>query len=493
MRILILVGIAILATAGGIGTYVALKDPEKLSIDLASRQGVVAEKARVSWTRAKSQSNRRANHTTRFGQRAESGKEPGENPGSRTALAGGRAATRKDSLYRSAKGRAAERGGVSPSGHSRADTRSNASEERFEPGEVLVANAPPDLEQAVFSLGFRVDERFQLPRLGMRVIGLRTPSQMSVPAAIRLLRRQFPSVTIDANHLYELAGGPNFPESYARMLIGWPKAPAECGAGVRLGMIDAGVAPDHPALAGASIDYRSFHQDGRSPGPAEHGTAVAAMMVGAPRSGEGWGGLLPGAQLTVANIFQFNKNGELSASARGLLKAIDFMAEKGVHVVNMSIAGSDNDVVRRAVQKAREMGLLLVAAAGNWGSATRPAYPAAYKEVIAVTAVDANREIYKFANRGEYIDFAAPGVRVWTAVPGGGRFQSGTSFASPYISVLAGISIARGHENQPDAVRKVLRSKIVDLGVPGRDDTFGWGLIGAQPSCTVRPKTELRG
>jgi subtilisin family serine protease len=207
------------------------------------------------------------------------------------------------------------------------------------------------------------------------------------------------------------------------------------------------------------------------------------MMVGEARSGSGWGGLLPGARLTAANIFQFGANREITASASGLLEAIDWMAERQVDVVNMSIAGSNNKIVRQVVEKAGKRGLVLVAAAGNWGTAARPAYPAAYDDVIAVTAVDADRRIYEFANTGHYIDFAAPGVRIWTAIPGGGQYQSGTSFASPYVSVLTGLAVSRGHPRDPEAVRQTLRRRVVDLGTPGRDDVFGWGLVDMQPRC----------
>jgi len=266
-------------------------------------------------------------------------------------------------------------------------------------------------------------------------------------------------------------------------LIGWSKVAEGCGAGVRIGMIDAGVDTNHPALVRVDLDYREFNQPNRQPGPAEHGTAVASMMVGQPTEGKGWGGLLPGAYLAAANMFEVNEKGKVVGKARGLLSAVDWIADQDVHALNLSIAGPDNRVIRKAFRKAGERGMVLIAAAGNWGSETRPAYPAAYQHVIAVTAVNANRDVYKHANRGRYIDFAAPGVRVWTAIPGGGKFQSGTSFASPYVSVLTALAIASGARNRPDALRDLLRASAIDLGDPGRDDVFGWGLIGLERQC----------
>ncbi len=352
-------------------------------------------------------------------------------------------------------------------------------ENRYEDGELLVVNPPPRFERPARRLGFAVIETVQLPQLSLEVFRLRTPPGLGVPEAITLLRRRFPGSIIDANHLYEPQRGAQFAASDARGLIGWAKATADCGKGVRLGMIDASVDVGHPALAGQRIRYRSFHKSRRKPGPADHGTAIAAMLIGKPS----WGGLLPGAELRAGNIFEVNEAGQVVGNAVGLLKAIDWLAKERVHVINLSVAGADNKVMRIAFKRAQKKNLVMVAAAGNWGSADRPAYPAAYKHVIAVTAFGKKWVIYFKANRGPYIDFAAPGVRVWTAVPGGGRFQSGTSFATPYIAVLMALEIVRSPGRSSYTLRRFLRKYAVDLGAPGRDDVFGWGFVDMQPDC----------
>jgi subtilisin family serine protease len=167
------------------------------------------------------------------------------------------------------------------------------------------------------------------------------------------------------------------------------------------------------------------------------------------------------------------------------------MAEQEVEVVNLSMAGPDNGVVRLATERALQQGLILVAAAGNGASATEPAYPAAYSAVIAVTAVSADGNVYAYANRGPYIDFAAPGVRLWTAVPNGGRFQSGTSFAAPYVTSMAALALAGSAEHNVEAVHSRLRQDALDLGPPGRDDVFGWGLVRMQPVCPEAVKAAL--
>jgi subtilisin family serine protease len=125
----------------------------------------------------------------------------------------------------------------------------------------------------------------------------------------------------------------------------------------------------------------------------------------------------------------------------------------------------------------------IVAAAGNGGVGARPYYPAAYEDVLAVTAISGKkRKVYKSANRGSYIDFAAPGVKVYAAVPGGGQNMSGTSFASPFVAVIVALQAAHMRRT-PGRLRKLLKRGAIDLGTPGKDDVYGWGMINMQPSC----------
>ena len=247
-------------------------------------------------------------------------------------------------------------------------------------------------------------------------------------------------------------------------------------------MIDSGVDLKHPALVGQNIEFRSFHNRNRKQGPSNHGTAVAAILVGKPGV-KGWGGLLPGAELKAANMFEINKIGKKVGNVIALLKGLNWMAQQKVHVVNLSIAGTNNRAVNKAFKAARKKGLVMVAAVGNWGRADKPAYPAAYSQVLAVTAVGPYRGVYKKANKGNYIEFAAPGVRLWTAVPGGGKYQSGTSFATPYVSALLGLEIAKGASKSPGELRNILRGSVGDLGKPGKDTTYGWGFVEKQPNC----------
>ena len=118
---------------------------------------------------------------------------------------------------------------------------------------------------------------------------------------------------------------------------------------------------------------------------------------------------------------------------------------------------------------------MIIAAAGNGGPVAKPMYPAAYDMVVAVTAVDAGGQVYRLANRGAYLDLAAPGVSVLHAKAGGGySASSGTSFAVPFAATAA----ARLKRLDPGAnALQLLLQSAQDLGAPGKDEIYGYGLL----------------
>lgn len=352
----------------------------------------------------------------------------------------------------------------------------------YEPGEVVLADPPNGFEDKIRPQGFRVTEHIRLSKLGISLVRVATPPGMSVPDAIRLLARELPGVTIDANSRFDPSAGIGIDRASAnpRAIAGWEDLSPTCGKGLVIGQIDSGVDITHPALKGRDVTYRSFTKPGRQPGPPDHGTSVASMLVGNAE----WGGLMPGAKLYAANMFEMDENGKKVGSAVGLLQSIDWLVSLNVNAVNLSIAGSDNEVVRKAFGMARRQNMILVAAVGNWGSADKPAYPAAYEHVVAVTATKGPELIYSHANSGNYVDFSAPGVGIYTALPGGGgKPQSGTSFATPYITVMAAILAHAGKTPDADTLRKLLSHATRDLGRPGKDEIFGMGSVKAKPVC----------
>lgn len=379
------------------------------------------------------------------------------------------------------------------------------------PNELIVLDPPADFAAAIAALGYTIVETRRLEALSMTFVRLRIPNGLTLDDAQRQIETRFPGISIDANHYFipaqDQSAVPRFRrqdaapspgnerglasatadkiiESRARRMIGWKDVPPRCGDGVRIGMIDGAVDTTHPALADQSIAVRDFYDPAFKPGAQDHGTAMAALFVGRPGR-DGLGGLLPGAGLRVATIFSITPDGRTVGSASALLRGIDWLVQEKVHVVNIGLTGPDDKNVRKAMTIAQKNDLMVVAAVGNrgWGP-DRPAYPAAYYNVIAVTAVGAYRGIMADANTGPYVAFAAPGEQILTAVPGGGKaYQAGTSFAAAFITALVGMEIFNGAAHDPDTLSEILRRQIEDLGAPGRDDVYGWGFVTRQPGC----------
>jgi len=163
-----------------------------------------------------------------------------------------------------------------------------------------------------------------------------------------------------------------------------------------------------------------------------------------------------------------------------VLKGLDWAGTSKANIVNMSFAGAADSELQRMLAALRRNGIALIAAAGNAGPNARPLYPAAYPEVIAVTATDADDKVFDQANRGTHIAVAAPGVAILAAAPDEGyRMQSGTSFAAAQVSGVAALLIERNRNLDAVSIRRILTATARDLGAPGHDDQFGAGLVDA--------------
>lgn len=185
--------------------------------------------------------------------------------------------------------------------------------QRIIDGEILVANPPGGFETEARSLGFLVIERIRLSNLEMDALRLKIPRSLTVSQALAIIERRFPDATAEVNAVFGPSVG-SAPASLARDAVSWPQVGDACGRDVRIGIIDGVVETSHAALAGQRLTYRSFHRKGWRPTAAEHGTAIAAMMIGKPAD-RGFGGVLPGAQVFAGNIFGKNREGLVGGDA----------------------------------------------------------------------------------------------------------------------------------------------------------------------------------
>jgi len=349
-----------------------------------------------------------------------------------------------------------------------------------EPGELMVVSADMNeaqqLQQTAQSMGLGIKRRTPLGHLGLVVSVFRVPRGTTVADALAQLRQAMPNAWLDANHRYQLQAGEE--ARYAARTIAWT-AHAGCGAGLDVGLIDTAIDTDHPLFKGRKIVQRVFLASGIAVAPKEHGTATASILVGGAPTG-----LMPDAQLHVAAVFRLRNKKEIDTTAEWVIKALDWLVGERVAAINMSFGGPRNLLVEAAVQRVLARGIAVVAAAGNGGADGAPVYPAAQSGVIAVTAIDANLKPYERATHGDYISFAAPGVDVWVATPGGnGAYATGTSYAAPFVTAIVAAAKWSDPKRNGAALDKLLQSKAKDLGAPGRDKIFGWGLIQMPGEC----------
>jgi hypothetical protein len=348
----------------------------------------------------------------------------------------------------------------------------------YVPDELVVANLADDARDDIGRFGFVVLGEQRLGSLGLTVTRLRVPRQMTAPAARTLLASQYPGVLVDLNAIYRPQGQLVLPpRDYPTKLIGWGQAPRGCGEGLRIGLLDTAVDTESPGLRGARIVQQSFLPPGARMASSEHGTAIAAILVA--QQSAGGAGLLPGAELAVAGAFGADAEGIPIADVMALVGGLDWLVGLRAPVVNMSFAGEANAVVALALRQVTAGRAIVVAAVGNGGPTAPPAFPADQPGVIGVTAVDNHSRPYADANRGDHIDFAAPGVRVWTP----GHFHTGTSFAAPFVTAAVAARLPRGAAADADVIADSLARTAVDLGPPGRDPVFGRGLIQLANPC----------
>lgn len=268
------------------------------------------------------------------------------------------------------------------------------------------------------------------------------------------------------------------------------------GAGVKVGIIDSGIDYNHPDLKDnykGGYNFIDNNSDPYDDDSISHGTRIAGIIA-AKDNGTGVVGVAPEASLYAIKIFGANgAGGDLST----IIAGIDWAIDNGMNVVNLS-TGFDSMIAELVPETFRPLkeicdlayikGIVMVAAAGNEGRDRVPV-PAAYESVIAVSATDQSNQSSIFingktSNYGTAIDLAAPGSNIISTIQGGGyAVESGTSFAAPHIAgavavVLSmGIRDANNDGNLAEEARQILSSTATDLGTPGRDTIFGWGLV----------------
>ena len=259
------------------------------------------------------------------------------------------------------------------------------------------------------------------------------------------------------------------------------------GKGIKVAVADTGIDYKHP-------DLRANYRGGVSFVPGEpdpidhnrHGTHVAGTIA-ATRNCLGVVGVAPSAYLHSVKVLNSRGRGLFSY----LIGGLEWCIRHKIDIINMSLGAlSAPTAVKRMCDIAYSKGILLVAAAGNSGGAV--GYPAKYPSVIAVSATDSNDNLAHFSSRGPEVELCAPGVNITSTLPGG-RYGnlSGTSMASPHVAGAAALALSSHRYihrvgRTSTIVRRLLAWTADDLGPPGRDPNFGFGMVDAEQAAFER-------
>lgn len=356
-------------------------------------------------------------------------------------------------------------------------TRNDVAAPSGAPEYVIVGSgaAISEAQVVLTSAGASILRSVSLGSLGVRIVSIDLNGAMTLSQMRALLAQRRIAVTVDRHTVYAAAKG----RVYASRLVGLPpETSCTLRRSVRIGLIDGPVDLKTPALQGVTIFSNSVLNARERVGSADHATGIAALIA-SPGAHDIPPGFAPGAQLF--SVVAFARNGGRDvARLENIAEALDWLISRKVSLVNMSLAGAPNDTLEEIIRIADAKGLIMVAAAGNAGR-ERVAYPASDPRVIAVTAVDAAKRLYRKANTGKQVDFAAPGVDLLVPRNRGSAYRTGTSYAAAVASGLIAQELARGRIDRRTLINR-LKSRAEDLGAAGRDSQFGWGLL-KTPGC----------
>jgi Subtilase family/Bacterial Ig domain len=295
------------------------------------------------------------------------------------------------------------------------------------------------------------------------------------------LRRSGMFSSVEREHLVHVAEAPN--DTYYLAQWGLPRAgvPAawglSTGAGITVGIVDTGVDATHPDLQGQLLPGYDFLND--DPDPKDdngHGTRMSGIVGALCNNAEGVCGIAPAAKVLPVKVLDAQGYGPYSAVANGIIYAVDH----GARVINLSLVGTaPSSILQAAVDYATAHDVVLVAAAGNYGT-DAPGYPAASNGAVAVAAINDADAHPSFSNYGAWVNVSAPGVDIVTTTTDGGYATStGTSPAAAFGSgVFALLLSANPTMSRSEAIARV-QAGAADLGTTGWDPYFGWGRVDA--------------
>ena len=355
----------------------------------------------------------------------------------------------------------------------------------YVPGRIVVkfkeGLSPASLAQAHARYNAVVKE--EIPQIGVQILSV-PPGEVEAKIAAY---RVDPRVEFaEPDYIAQVAYEPNDP-SYGNGTQWGPQkifAPqawdlSTGDSNVVIAVVDSGVDPNHPDLAGKLVTgYNFLNNSTDTTDDYGHGTHVAGIAAAATDNGVGIAGVAFDSRIMPLRVYSKYADAWYS----DISKAIIYAADHGARVINLSLGNyPSSSYMQYAVNYAWDAGCVLVGAAGN-NNRSDPFYPAAYDNVIGVSATDQNDSRASWSNYGSYISVAAPGSSIYSTYWNGSStyaYMSGTSMSAPHVAGLAGLLFAQDGNRSNATVRSLIESTADDLGSAGWDQYYGYGRVNA--------------
>lgn len=289
-------------------------------------------------------------------------------------------------------------------------------------------------------------------------------------------------------HAFDVPDDPDYIEEYNWQLVN-TKVPdvwdlGVFGDGAVVAVLDSGVNINHPDLKQESFvkGYDAFTGETGTDNVNDwygHGTSVTGIIAATRNNGIGFTGAMPNAKIMPVRVLDSNGYGSLAT----IIPGIKYAVQNGAHVINMSFGGPNAGSLafENECMEAFNSGVILVSASGNeatshYGGPVN--YPAGFECVVSVASVKSNNTRASTSNYNNKVMVAAPGDNVRLLTKSGDyECNSGTSFAAPQVSALAAMVKSYNPNFRPSKFMDILKITSEDLGDPGYDVEYGYGLI----------------
>ncbi|XOU94168.1 MAG: S8 family serine peptidase [Candidatus Kerfeldbacteria bacterium] len=363
----------------------------------------------------------------------------------------------------------------------------------------LNRSLPPVLETNIEQLVPNANDRGEHNWEGLFLIKFDQDADENIVDIIKEFEKDASIENVEPNYYsYVLTNDPMFSDQWSHQVMeseqGWGITTGN--SSVIIAVIDTGVDYNHEDLSAnmmAGYDFVNLEgttalelcaadedctiEDSDPMDVYGHGTHVSGIAAAVTNNGIGIAGVCQDCSIMPLRAGWKRTNGNAALLKSDTIQALHYAADNGASVINMSYGGPYNSDEEAAIDYAADQGVVLVAAAGNDFIITQN-YPAAYDAVISVAATDSNDTRAYFSTYGSWVDVAAPGHEILSALPGNNYASwSGTSMATPQVVGLAGLILSKDPSLDAQDVKNILHTGVNDILIGQRSDYVGTGRI----------------